>query len=48
MVKICVTYLGECEAGMIEGKWFVIWQARHAGPGLLTRGSEQLENPLDL
>lgn len=33
---------------MIERKWFVIWQAGHAGPRVFTWGPQQLENPLDL
>ena len=33
---------------MIEGKWFVIWQTRHPGPRVFTRGAQQLEHPLDL
>ena len=33
---------------MIEGKWFVIWQTCHPGPGVFTRGAQQLEHALDL
>ena len=33
---------------MIEGKWFVIWQTRHPGPRVFTRGAQQLEHALDL
>jgi len=33
---------------MIERKWFVIWQAGHAGPRVFTWGAKELKNPLDL
>ena len=33
---------------MIKRKWFVLWQACHPRPGLLTRCPQQLEHSLDL